>query len=46
MTNVSVVEGDFRATDAKFSIVVARFNSFVVELCLPILSKNNLKPNF
>lgn len=34
MTNVTVVEGDFRATDAKFSIVVARFNSFVVESLL------------
>lgn len=34
MTNVAVVEGDFRAHDAKFSIVVARFNSFVVESLL------------
>ncbi|MAR92547.1 MAG: 6,7-dimethyl-8-ribityllumazine synthase [Pseudomonadota bacterium] len=34
MTNVTVVEGDFRASDARFSIVVARFNSFVVESLL------------
>ena len=34
MTNVTVVEGDFQAVNAKFSIVVARFNSFVVESLL------------
>ncbi len=34
MNNVTVVEGNFQATDAKFSIVVARFNSFVVESLL------------
>lgn len=34
MSNVKVLEGDFCATDAKFSIVVARFNSFVVESLL------------
>ena len=34
MSNVTVVEGNFQATDAKFSIVVARFNSFVVESLL------------
>jgi len=34
MNNVKIIEGDFRATSAKFSIVVARFNSFVVESLL------------
>ncbi|MGB3621649.1 6,7-dimethyl-8-ribityllumazine synthase [Ketobacter sp. MCCC 1A13808] len=34
MTKVTVLEGDFCATDAKFAIVVARFNSFVVESLL------------
>ena len=34
MNNVKIIEGDFRATTAKFSIVVARFNSFVVESLL------------
>lgn len=34
MNNVTVVEGNFQETDAKFSIVVARFNSFVVESLL------------
>jgi 6,7-dimethyl-8-ribityllumazine synthase len=29
-----VIEGDFSATDAKFAIIVARFNSFVVESLL------------
>ncbi|MFT4721519.1 MAG: 6,7-dimethyl-8-ribityllumazine synthase [Candidatus Azotimanducaceae bacterium] len=29
-----VIEGDFSATDAKFAIVIARFNSFVVESLL------------
>ncbi len=34
MTKVTVLEGDFCASDAKFCIVVARFNSFVVESLL------------
>lgn len=34
MSKVKVIEGDFRATSARFSIVVARFNSFVVESLL------------
>jgi len=34
MTKVTVLEGDFCATDAKFASVVARFNSFVVESLL------------
>ena len=29
-----VIEGDFSASDAKFAIVVARFNGFVVESLL------------
>ncbi|MFT4632739.1 MAG: 6,7-dimethyl-8-ribityllumazine synthase [Candidatus Pseudothioglobus sp.] len=29
-----VIEGDFSATDAKFAIIIARFNSFVVESLL------------
>lgn len=31
---VNVIEGDFQASDARFAIVVARFNSFVVESLL------------
>ena len=27
----TVIEGDFSASDAKFAIIVARFNGFVVE---------------
>jgi 6,7-dimethyl-8-ribityllumazine synthase len=34
MSKIKTVEGDFRATAARFSIVVARFNSFVVESLL------------
>ncbi len=34
MSKVKIIEGDFRATAARFSIVVARFNSFVVESLL------------
>ena len=34
MSNVKIIEGDFRTTAARFSIVVARFNSFVVESLL------------
>lgn len=34
MKNISVTEGTFREVDARFSIVVARFNSFVVESLL------------
>lgn len=34
MSTIKTIEGDFRATDARFSIVVARFNSFVVESLL------------
>lgn len=32
--SIKVIEGDFRHTAARFSIVVARFNSFVVESLL------------
>lgn len=32
--NVKIIEGDFRETSARFSIVIARFNSFVVESLL------------
>jgi len=31
MRNIKTIEGDFRTTSARFSLVVARFNSFVVE---------------
>lgn len=31
MSSVQVIEGDFQAEGARFGIVVARFNSFVVE---------------
>jgi 6,7-dimethyl-8-ribityllumazine synthase len=34
MSNITIIEGDFRVTAARFSIVVARFNSFVVESLL------------
>ncbi len=34
MNNITVIEGNFREVDARFSIVVARFNSFVVESLL------------
>lgn len=34
MNNVKVIEGDFRASTARYSIVVGRFNSFVVESLL------------
>ncbi|PIE41187.1 MAG: 6,7-dimethyl-8-ribityllumazine synthase [Gammaproteobacteria bacterium] len=34
MSNVKVIEGDFRASAARYSIVVGRFNSFVVESLL------------
>lgn len=34
MSTIKTIEGDFRATAARFSIVVARFNSFVVESLL------------
>ena len=34
MSTIKIIEGDFRATTARFSIVVARFNSFVVESLL------------
>lgn len=34
MSNVKVIEGDFRASTARYSIVVGRFNSFVVESLL------------
>lgn len=32
--SIKVIEGDFRETAARFSIVVARFNAFVVESLL------------
>ncbi len=32
--SINVIEGDFRDTNARFSIVVARFNAFVVESLL------------
>ncbi len=31
MNDIQVFEGDFRATDARFALVAARFNGFVVE---------------
>lgn len=31
MNNVKVIEGDFKASSAQFALVVARWNSFVVE---------------
>ena len=31
MTNIRTIEGDFGATNATFAIVVARFNSFIVD---------------
>lgn len=31
MNNIKVIEGDFKASSAQFAIVVARWNSFVVE---------------
>lgn len=34
MSNVKVIEGDFRANKARYAIVVGRFNSFVVESLL------------
>mgnify|MGYP003857889485 FL=1 len=34
MSDIKVIEGDFSASDAKFAIVVGRFNSFVVESLL------------
>lgn len=34
MSNVKVIEGDFRASKARYAIVVGRFNSFVVESLL------------
>lgn len=34
MSNIQVIEGDFRNADAKYAIAVARFNSFVVESLL------------
>ena len=34
MSTIKTIEGDFRVTSARFSIVVARFNSFVVESLL------------
>lgn len=34
MTDESVIEGDFTARDARFGIVVGRFNGFVVESLL------------
>ena len=30
----TIIEGDFQAKDARFAILVARFNSFVVESLL------------
>lgn len=34
MSNLKVIEGDFRANKARYGIVVGRFNSFVVESLL------------
>jgi 6,7-dimethyl-8-ribityllumazine synthase len=31
MSNVNIIEGDFSASDASFALVVARFNSFIVD---------------
>ncbi len=31
MTNIRTIEGDFGATNATFALVVARFNSFIVD---------------
>ena len=31
MTNIRTIEGDFSATNATFALVVARFNSFIVD---------------
>jgi 6,7-dimethyl-8-ribityllumazine synthase len=31
MSNIRTIEGDFGATDATFALVVARFNSFIVD---------------
>ena len=31
MTNIRTIEGDFSATSATFALVVARFNSFIVD---------------
>jgi 6,7-dimethyl-8-ribityllumazine synthase len=31
MNNVTIIEGDYSAPDARFVLVVARFNSFVVD---------------
>lgn len=34
MKNINVIEGDLQVADARFGIVVARFNSFIVESLL------------
>lgn len=34
MSNIRVIEGDFRGGSAKYAIVVARFNSFIVDKLL------------
>ena len=34
MSNIKVIEGDFQGGSAKYAIVVARFNSFVVDKLL------------
>ena len=31
MSKINVIEGNFTQADGKYAIVVARFNSFVVE---------------
>lgn len=34
MSKITVIEGDFQKADAKYAIIVGRFNSFVVESLL------------
>ena len=34
MNNIRIIEGDFSASNASFALVVARFNSFVVDILL------------
>ena len=47
MSNIRVIEGDFHSGSAKYAIVVARFNSFVVdklqEGALDVLRRHGVK---
>lgn len=49
MSNIRTIEGDFSAADARFALVVSRFNAFIVDSlqagCIDMLTRHGVADN-